>query len=93
LRGWKRDVRRATMQVYNITMHCVTIGLYARTGTLAHADLKQFLIVAPAMLIPSFIGARVYTRFSERTFTRVVLIALFGSGAGLAFNALRELMG
>ena len=34
LRGWKRDLRRATMQAYNIAMHCLTISLYARTGTL-----------------------------------------------------------
>jgi uncharacterized membrane protein YfcA len=93
LRGWKRDVRRATMQAYNIAMHCLTIGLYARSGTLAHADLSQFLIVAPAMLIPSWLGARVYTRFSEQAFTRVVLIALGGSGAALAFNAARGLLG
>lgn len=92
LRGWKRDVRRATMQAYNIAMHCLTISLYARTGTLAHADLSQFLIVAPAMLIPSWLGARVYTRFSEQTFTRAVLIALGCSGAALAFNAARELL-
>jgi uncharacterized protein len=92
LRGWKRDVRRATMQAYNIAMHCVTIAFYARTGTLAHADLHQFLIVAPAMLIPSFVGARVYTRFSEKTFTRVVLIALGASGLALVVNASRALL-
>ena len=34
LRGWKRDLRRATMQVYNIAMHVLTLTLYARTGTL-----------------------------------------------------------
>jgi uncharacterized membrane protein YfcA len=91
LRGWKRDLRRATMQAYNIAMHCLTIAIYARTGTLSHADLSQFLIVAPAMLIPSWLGARVYTRFSEQAFTRVVLIALGGSGIALAFNAARAL--
>jgi len=57
-----------------------------------NADLHQFLIVAPAMLIPSFIGARVYTRFSEKTFTRVVLIALGASGLALVVNASRALL-
>ena len=36
------------MQAYNIAMHAVTIAVYAVSGTLAHADLRQFLIVAPA---------------------------------------------
>lgn len=83
LRGWRRDLRRATMQAYNIAMHCLTIALYARTGTLAHADLSQFLVVAPAMLIPSFVGARLYIRFSDRVFTQAVLAALPGSGIAL----------
>src|ERR1700733_14975626 len=33
LRGWKRDLRRATMQVYNIAMHVTTLMVYSRTGT------------------------------------------------------------
>ena len=66
VRGWKRDLRRATMQVYNISMQVLTIAIYARTGALAGADVSQFLIVAPAMLIPSYIGARVYQRFSDK---------------------------
>ena len=90
LRGWRRDVRRATMQAYNIAMHVVTIATYAASGTLAHADLHQFLIVAPAMLIPSYVGAHAFTRFTtERAFTRAVLVALLASGIALVYGALR----
>ncbi len=90
LRGWRRDVRRATMQAYNIAMHVVTIAIYAASGTLAHADLRQFLIVAPAMLIPSWLGAHVFTRLTtERAFTRAVLVALLASGIALVYGAAR----
>lgn len=89
LRGWRRELRRATMQAYNIAMHVVTIAIYAASGTLAHADLSQFLIVAPAMLIPSYFGARVFTRFTERGFTRAVLTALLASGLALVYGAVR----
>jgi uncharacterized protein len=92
LRGWRRDLRRATMQAYNIAMHVVTIALYAASGTLAHADLHQFLIVAPAMLIPSYLGAHVFTRFTtERAFTRAVLVALLASGLALVYGTARSL--
>jgi uncharacterized membrane protein YfcA len=87
LRGWKRDLRRATMQAYNISMHLVTITVYLRTDTLKGADLRQFLIVAPAMLIPSYVGARVYQRFSDRAFTQAVLVALLFSGLALVVGA------
>jgi len=91
LRGWRRDLRRATMQAYNIAMHLVTIAIYAASGALAHADLGQFLIVAPAMLIPSYLGARVFTRFTERSFTRAVLVALLASGVALVYGSVRGL--
>jgi len=91
MRGWKRDLRRATMQAYNISMHVVTIAVYFRTGTLAGADLGQFLIVAPAMLIPSYLGARVYQRFSDRAFTQAVLVALLFSGLALVVGSTRAL--
>ena len=94
LRGWRREVRRATMQAYNIAMHVVTIAIYAATGTIAHADLHQFLIVAPAMLIPSWLGARLFTRLTtERAFTRAVLAALLASGTALIYGALRAFRG
>lgn len=92
LRGWKRDLRRATMQVYNIAMHSLTLTIYARTGTLDAATFRLFAIVAPAMLIPSYLGGRLYGSFSEKTFTRIILALLLASGIALAFGSARELM-
>jgi uncharacterized membrane protein YfcA len=91
LRGWKRDLRRATMQVYNIAMHVTTLTVYSRTGTLDATTLKLFAVVAPAMLIPSFFGTRLYGRFSEKTFARVIFVLLLASGAALLVSAVREL--
>lgn len=89
VRGWKRDLRRATMQVYNIAMHVVTLTIYSRTGTIDPTVLKLFAIVAPAMLIPSYLGARMYGRFSEQTFARIVLVLLLASGLALLYGSLR----
>ena len=68
LRGWKRDLRRATMQVYNIAMHVFTLTIYWRTGTLDATVVRLFVAVAPAMLIPAYFGARLYGGFSEKAF-------------------------
>src|SRR5271155_4334122 len=87
LRGWKRDLRRATMQVYNIAMHVTTLTVYSRTGTLDATTLKLFAVVAPAMLIPSYFGTRLYGRLSEKTFARVIFVLLLASGAGVLVRA------
>ena len=75
------------MQAYNISMHVLTIAIYFGSGTLKHADLGQFAIVLPAMLVPSVIGARVYQRFSDRSFTQAVMVALLFSGVALIVGA------
>jgi len=91
VRGWSRDLRRATMQVYNISMHVVTLTVYARTGGLAALDWRLFALAAPAMLIPSYFGARLYRRFSERAFQRVILSLLLFSGFAMLYGSLHSL--
>jgi uncharacterized protein len=93
LRGWKRDLRRATMQVYNIAMHVTTLTFYSRTGALDATTIHLFAVAAPAMLMTSFVGTRLYGRFSEKTFTRVVFALLLASGAALLVGAGRGLRG
>ncbi len=75
-RGWSRDLRRATMQVYNIAMHVFTLTVYSRTGGFRDLDYRIFVIAAPAMLIPAWFGAKLYHRVSERVFQRIVLALL-----------------
>ena len=79
------------MQVYNIAMHVLTLTAYARTGTLDATAFRLFILVAPAMLIPSYIGAHFYHRFSERAFERLVLAVLLASGVALIVGGVRAL--
>jgi uncharacterized membrane protein YfcA len=91
LRGWKRDVRRAVMQVYNIAMHTLTLAVYFRTGALNATAWKLFGIVLPLMLVTGYYGTRLYRGFSERGFARLVLVLIFVSGLTLAGGAARAL--
>ena len=87
MRGWKRDLRRATMQVYNIVMHVLTLTVYARTHTLNLTSWKLFGLTAPLLLLTAYYGARLYKRFSERAFSRLVLALIALSGATLVVGA------
>ena len=90
-RGWKRDLRRAIMQVYNIVMHSFTLTIYARTHALNTTSWKLYAICVAPMLVASVYGARVYKNFSERGFARLVLISICASGITLAFGAARAM--
>ena len=80
LRGWERDAQRAVFQVFNLSMHSVTIIVYFSSGTVPDRALPLFLPLAVCVVIPTLIGARLYRRFSDLAFRRVVLGLLTVSG-------------
>lgn len=90
-RGWKRDVRRAIMQAYNIVMHSFTLTIYWRTHALNATSWKLYAACVAPMLLASLYGARVYKKFSERGFARLVLVCICVSGITLAAGAARAL--
>ncbi|HTT81398.1 MAG TPA: sulfite exporter TauE/SafE family protein [Stellaceae bacterium] len=92
LRGWERDTQRAVFQVFNLAMQGVTLAAYIATGTVGGANLWAFAIVAPAMALPTLVGARLYRRFSDAGFRRLILLLLIGAGAILAGSGLSELL-
>jgi uncharacterized protein len=92
LRRWGRDEQRAVFQNYNLFMQTVTMAVYIATGTITLETAWLFAIVAPAMLVPTLIGARLYRRFSDAGFQRLVLLLLTASGALLVVSALMRLI-
>jgi uncharacterized membrane protein YfcA len=80
LRGWDNDTQRAVFQSFNLAMQGLTFVLYAGSGVLTAEAWHVFLLITPAMLVPSLIGARLYKRFSAAAFRRLVLLLLSGSG-------------
>ncbi len=93
LRGWAKDVQRAVFQTFNIAMHSLTLTGYAVSGLLTGETLNMFLLIAPALLLPTYIGTRLYKRFSDVMFRRMLLILLSSSGIVLVVSATAELAG
>ena len=79
-------------QSFNLVMQAVTMAAYRATGTIGRETAWLFAIVAPAMLVPTLIGARLYRRFSDTGFQRLVLLLLTASGALLVVSALLQLI-
>jgi uncharacterized membrane protein YfcA len=92
LRGWDRHAQRAVFQVFNVCMHSLTLMMYFVSGTVPNRALPLFVVMVPAMLVPSIIGYRLYHRVSDITFRRVVLGLLTASGAVLVATSLAKLI-
>ena len=91
LRGFDKNLQRAVIQNFNLAMLTVTFVSYVATGIVTAAMMPLFAIVAPAMLIPSLLGARLYLGIGEVQFRKVVLGLLSASGVALLVSAAQQL--
>jgi hypothetical protein len=80
---WEKTRQRATIQSFNVTMHSATLAAYVATGSIDWATWPLFVTVAPAMIIPTILGIRLYRRVSDATFRTIVLVLLSLSGVTL----------
>ena len=71
------------VQNFNLSVLAVAFAMHIGAGNVTRDMLPLFAMVAPAMLIPSVLGARLYIGISEATFRRVVLGLLTVSGVAL----------
>jgi uncharacterized membrane protein YfcA len=92
LRGYDKDEQRAIIQNFNLSMLVVTFTTYCFTGIVTASMLPLFAVVAPAMLIPSLLGARLYIGISEAAFRKIVLGLLTASGIAMLASSLPLLL-
>jgi uncharacterized membrane protein YfcA len=92
LRGMDKDAQRAIIQNFNLSMLLVTMGIYLGTGVVTRQVLPLFAIVAPAMLLPTLFGARLYIGISEARFRQIVLGLLTASGVALLASSVPALL-
>ncbi|VCU72206.1 Sulfite exporter TauE/SafE [Pigmentiphaga humi] len=92
LRGYPKDTQRTVIQNFNLSMLLVTMGTYLATGIVTRDMLPLFAIVAPAMLLPTLLGTRLYIGISETRFRQVVLSLLTASGIALLASSLPSLL-
>lgn len=92
LRGFPKDTQRAVIQNFNLAMLTVTMGSYLATGIVTADMLPLFAVVAPAMLVPALLGARLYIGMTEARFRQVVLSLLTVSSVALLANSVPRLL-
>jgi uncharacterized protein len=92
LRGWDRETQRAVFQSFNLSMATLTIAIYFGLGLIRGDALRAFALIAPAMLIPTLLGAHLYRRIGINAFRRMVLVLLLVSGIMLLVGSVPQLL-
>ena len=92
LRGWDKELQRSVIQNFSLAALAATLAAYIATGAVTADMAPKFAIVAPAMLLPSLLGARIYHGLSPAAFRRVVLVLLSLAGVAMIAAALPTLL-
>jgi uncharacterized membrane protein YfcA len=87
LRGWDKDTLRGVIQNFNLVMLGATFASYLASGVVTRSMWPQFALVAPALLVPVLLGARLYTGISPEAFKRAVLALLSCTGVALLLRS------
>lgn len=82
---WPKDRQRAIFQVFNLSMHALTLVVYGVSGTLTTDLVRPLLIALPVLVLGSYVGFKLYRRLSDHQFKAVLLGLLAFSGAALLF--------
>jgi len=92
LRGLDKETQRSLIQNFNLAALSMTMATYLFTGVVTREMLPLFALVAPALIIPSLLGARLYVGLSESSFRRVVLTLLTVSGVTMVVSSVSSLL-
>jgi hypothetical protein len=91
LRGWDKDVQRCVFQTFNVVMQAIALVTYWIHGTLTVPVLKLFALMLPVLILPAWMGARLYQHINEQLFRKLILVLLVVSGAVMLIStALRK---
>jgi uncharacterized membrane protein YfcA len=85
LRGRSKDFQRGVVQPFILVMQIATLLYFSRIGILTEDTVASYLVCAPAVLLGTWLGLRLFDRIDDAAFRRVVLVFLIVSGASLAF--------
>lgn len=89
LRGLDRDAQRATVQNFNLVALAATLAAMIVSGTVRTDMLGGLAVVIPALLLPSWIGSRIYLGLDAARFRQVVLGVVAIAGVALVLSGLR----
>ncbi len=88
MRGWPKDVTRATFQIVVLAIAIIAAVSLAATGSVTAETGTLYLIALPAMLAGTWLGFRLYGKLDEAAFRKAILVFLLLSGAMLVVPSL-----
>lgn len=88
LRGWDKETQRATFQSFFIGIQVLIVGFYFATGLVNARSLRLVLAAALPIIISAWLGSRIFRRFTNHDFQKLIFGLLLISGIALVSSGL-----
>lgn len=85
LRGWPKDVQRATFQPVAVVVFAMAVFWLGTKGSFTFETARLFALGLPFLFVGTWLGLRLFGRIDEAGFRKIVLALLFASGIALLF--------
>jgi uncharacterized membrane protein YfcA len=86
VRGWEKDQRRGVFQAFNLSILIAALLSHAIAGLLTKDVGLAAMAALSGTIGGAWIGARAYTRLSDRRFYVIILVLLCVSGTVLIWT-------
>ena len=86
LRGWPKDVQRATFQPVGVAIFAMSAIVLGLNGAVDANTVRRFFVGLPILLAGTWLGLKLYGRIDEASFRKIVLALLLASGVALIFS-------
>jgi uncharacterized protein len=83
IRGWSKEQKRSVVQFFNMAILSFALVSHAVSGLLTWQVAIEVVIVLPATIGGSWLGAFMYRRLADRGYQRAVMLLLLISGVTL----------
>lgn len=83
LRRWPKDRQRSVFQLFNTSMHTITLSGYFIQGRLTMDVGLLVVLSVPALVLGGWLGFRLYNWIDDQAFARVLLVLLGISGVAM----------
>jgi len=87
LKGWSKEQRRVSLQVFNMIVLTATLAVSLMRGLIGMSLLVTFAVALPGTFLGARLGVMLYRRVDDMSFERIVLALLLISGIGLVWSA------
>jgi uncharacterized protein len=87
VRGWTKEHRRGVVQIFNMAILLLALVSHAVSGFLTREVALAAVVALPGTIAGAWLGAFIYRRIADRSYSRIIMTLLLISGLILIWTS------